>query len=151
MLALRRLQREDWGWVQDWFTDERLNAELGPLDAEWLEYVLADRGGVELVASDPAALELPLALVGVVWATADHPHTISDLAVSPALRGRGLGRRAITAVLAWEGHPPGDDWVAYVASDNPAADAFFRALGWVPGAIEEDIRAWSATQARHTE
>ena len=91
MLIPRRIVPADWPWIQDWFTDERLNAELGPLDVEWLEHVLADPGGVELVVTDPAAPQVPLALVGVVWATAEHPHTITDLAVSPALREAGSG------------------------------------------------------------
>ncbi|WP_217895928.1 N-acetyltransferase [Leucobacter sp. 7(1)] len=151
MLIPRRIVPADWPWIQDWFTDERLNAELGPLDVEWLEYVLADPGGVELVVTDPAAPQVPLALVGVVWATAEHPHTITDLAVSPALRGSGIGRRALAAVLSWDAHPPGGDWVSYVATDNPAADAFFRAVGWHPGEVDDGMRVYSAPRQRGVE
>ncbi|MBU2694430.1 GNAT family N-acetyltransferase [Pimelobacter sp. 30-1] len=48
VLLVRRLERPDWAWVQAWFADEVLDRELGPLDTDWLDHVLAD------VLADPA-------------------------------------------------------------------------------------------------
>lgn len=45
-LAARLMTRADWPWIQRWYEDETLDRELGPLDDEWLEYVLATHSGV---------------------------------------------------------------------------------------------------------
>ncbi|WP_251381619.1 MULTISPECIES: hypothetical protein [unclassified Leucobacter] len=52
----RRMVRDDWEWIRRWFEYETLNTELGPLDDEWLEHVLTENDGVELVieAAHPA-------------------------------------------------------------------------------------------------
>lgn len=130
----RRVERADWEWIQRWFTDETLDRELGPLDTDWLEHVLATADGVELVveAPHPATGELtPIALVGVVWGSDDSGHGITDLAIDPQRRGYGLGRTAINAAMAWPEHPPTQAWVAFVDQDNTGARAFFSAIGWL--------------------
>lgn len=148
----RRMERADWAWVQRWFEDETLDRELGPLDTDWLEHVLAETDGVELVIEAPhpaTGLPAPIALVGVVWGDAPaadampgidasggsadaggNGHGITDLAIDPARRGYGLGRSAIDAAIAWPGHPPTRSWVAFVDRDNSGARAFFAAIGW---------------------
>ncbi|GEB16877.1 hypothetical protein SAMN05421671_3251 [Pimelobacter simplex] len=87
----RPLVRADWAWVQAWFTDATLDRELGPLDEEWLEHVLADQEGVELVVTDCGGAAV--ALVGVAWDPDGATHGITDLAVDPA-------RTASTASLS---------------------------------------------------
>ena len=51
-MQLRKFVRDDWSWVQAWFQDDLLNRELGPLDRAWLEHVLVDADGVQLVAME---------------------------------------------------------------------------------------------------
>ena len=126
-LSVRAIARDDWAWIQRWFTDETLNRELGPLDEEWLEYVLADREGAELVVEEDGQ---PVALVGIVWGDARHPHGITDLAIDPARRRTSIGRRAVAAILAWPELPPTTRWVAFVDRGNRPARSFFEALGW---------------------
>ncbi|MGO2139189.1 MAG: GNAT family N-acetyltransferase [Leucobacter sp.] len=148
----RRMVRSDWEWVQRWFEDETLDKELGPLDNEWLEHVLSETDGVELVieAAHPATGQrAPIALVGVVWGVpetdaavdgADAPdapagatetgHAITDLAIDPERRGFGLGRIAIDATMAWGDHPATDSWIAFVDQENEGARLFFEAIGW---------------------
>lgn len=127
-MQLRVIARDDWPWIQRWFEDERLNAELGPLDEDWLEHVLHAEDGVQLVGLEGAA---PVALIGCAWAPkADRLHAITDIAVSPTLRETGVGRRALAAAVAWEGHPPAQGWMAFVVRENAAAFAFFTALAW---------------------
>lgn len=135
----RRVTRADWDWIQRWFTDETLERELGPLDTNWLEHVLAYSDGVELVveAPHPATGEFsPIALVGVVWGNDGSGHAITDLAIDPQRRGYGLGRTAINAAMAWPEHPPTHAWVAFVDQDNAGAHAFFSAIGWVDEGLD---------------
>ncbi len=138
------MRAADWEWIQEWFTDPKLNAELGPLDEDWLAHVLADETGVELVVSDAGDLAGPLALVGCVWGDDAHAHTVSDLAVDPARRGQGIGRRALAAALAWPEHPGGGEWVSYVDLDNPEAHAFFTALGWENRGLSDGMTEFAA-------
>lgn len=129
----RRITRADWEWIQRWFADETLDRELGPLDTEWLEHVLSDTAGVQLVieAAHPATGQLaPIAIVGVAWGDAVSGHGITDLAIDPARRGYGLGRSAIDATIAWPEHPPADFWIAFVDQENTGAHTFFTAIGW---------------------
>lgn len=152
-LRVRPMRAEDWGWIQEWFADPKLNAELGPLDEEWRDYVLGDESGVELVVSAPAADgepagEQPVALVGCVWETVDHPHTVSDLAVDPARRGQGIGRRALATALTWAGHPGGETWVSFVDLGNPEAHAFFTALGWENRGVSEEMTEFTTVVPR---
>lgn len=126
-LAIRRMVRGDWTWIAAWFADPVLDRELGPLDDDWLEYVLAEAEGAQLVLSDADG---PVALVGCVWDPDGIEHGITDIAVDPARRGERIGRRAVDAVVAWPGHPAGERWVAFVDPENLAAFRFFTALGW---------------------
>lgn len=133
---VRPLVRADWAWVQAWFTDATLDRELGPLDEEWLEHVLADREGVELVVADGTGTAL--ALVGVAWDPDGRAHGITDLAVDPARRRTGIGGLALAAVTAWPGHPPSAGWIAFVDPDNAPAFAFFTGQGWVHDGLDDD-------------
>lgn len=132
-VVARRFERADWEWIQRWFTDETLDRELGPLDDEWLEHVLSELDGVQLViegAHPSTGLLSPIAVVGVVWGEPDQGHAITDLAIDPHRRGYGLGRTAIDATLAWPEHPPTTSWFAFVDTENTGAHAFFSAIGW---------------------
>ena len=126
-LTPRRMVRDDWPWIRSWFEDPVLDRELGPLDEEWLEHVLADMDGVQLVVLEGSE---PVALIGCVWDPDRVEHGIADIAVDPAKRGVGLGRAAVDAVLAWPGHPGSARWLAFVDPENSEAFQFFTALGW---------------------
>ncbi|MBG9885553.1 hypothetical protein ABE10_02920, partial [Bacillus toyonensis] len=112
------MRRDDGGWIQDWYADPVLDRELGPLDEEWLEAVLAEHDGVQLVLEEDGE---PAGLVGVVWGHDDLPHAITDIAVDPARRGEGLGRRVVQAVQRWKDVPDDRAREAYVDPDNLAA------------------------------
>ncbi|MGB3481420.1 MAG: GNAT family N-acetyltransferase [Mycobacterium sp.] len=122
------MTRADWGWISAWFGDEELNRRLGPLDDEWLEHVLSETEGVQLVVN--GADGTPAALAGCAWDGSGSEHAITDLAVCPRMRRSGIGRRALLSVVTWAGHPPTKGWVAYVDPDNPGAFEFFSANGW---------------------
>jgi len=76
-IQLRSVRRDDWEWIQKWFRDERLNNELGPIDEAWLEYVLGEKDGVELIAEENRS---PVAIIGVLWGTKENPfHVVTDI------------------------------------------------------------------------
>ncbi|MDR6868287.1 GNAT superfamily N-acetyltransferase [Microbacterium resistens] len=138
-LLVRPIVRADWPWIQEWFADPALDRELGPLDQEWLDHVLDHPEGVELVVKDAHG---PVGLVGVVWGTGPLPHVITDLAVSPALRGRGLGRLIVQAVRRWDGHPDHREWQAFVDTGNDAAQLFFTRIGWTHLGVEDAMHVY---------
>lgn len=127
-IELRAIKREDWSWVTCWFDDAWLNKELGPVDKEWLDCVLSEADGIELVAE---LNEQPIGLIGIKWSTAEHPfHTITDLAINPTLRGRGLGRSVLKAAMVRRGHPNTDKWITFTAEDNDSPARLLLSMGW---------------------
>lgn len=142
-LRLRAVRRDDWPWIQHWFEDGWLNRELGPIDESWLEHVLGENDGIQLVAEQRGH---PVGLVGVLWGTTDKPfHVITDLAVDPAQRRTGLGRRVLYDVMAWNDHPQTEKWVAYVATNNHLAAEFLASSGWIEDDHPTNMRRFEFT------
>ena len=131
-VQLRRVNRNDWKWIQNWFEDELLNSELGPVDESWLEHVLGENEGVELIAEENGS---PVAIVGVLWG--NPYHVVTNIAVYPKLRRTGIGRRILPKVLTWPGHPRTLEWITFVSEENDAAASFFKSLGWVENGVED--------------
>lgn len=95
-----RFTRADFATYRQWFVDAELNRQLGPVDEDWLEYVLADEAGMQF--SFFVGDEL-LAVAGVVVpSTPDDPYVITDLAVQPGRRRQGIGSEALARLLAAE-------------------------------------------------
>lgn len=126
-LRVHRFVAEDFPTYRAWYADALLDQHLGPMDDDWLVHVLADTEGEQWTVWAGEAL---VAVIGLT----PHPETdgwvITDFAVDPARRGQGLGRRALQALLAQPEMARRERWLAYVAQDNPQAQAFFDALGW---------------------
>ncbi|MBF6261401.1 GNAT family N-acetyltransferase [Nocardia farcinica] len=139
--TVREFTRADWPWLSAWYADETLNEQLGPLDQEWLDHVLADDTGVELVVALDGA---PVASIGCVWADghAESDHTVTALAVDPGRRRQGLATLALEAALGWPGHPPAAGWRVYVDLANLPALAFFRRRGWLDLGVADDMRTF---------
>ena len=134
-MFLRAFVRDDWPWVRTWFQDESLNQALGPVDEAWLDHVISDPGGAQLVAVLDGK---PVALIGCEWAhDTGSLHVLTDLAIDPAARRRRLGAQAVDLLLDWPDQPPGSGWAAFVDPVNHAARAFFAAQGWA-SAGEDD-------------
>ena len=127
-MELRKFSADDWIWVQEWFRDPLLDRELGPMDTDWLEAVLAESNGVQFVATIQSE---PVCLIGCVWGNDQHPsHFITDIAVAPSLRGQGLASPILQQVLDWPGHPPIAKWTAFVNPRNAAAQSLLRKCLW---------------------
>lgn len=126
-LWVRRFEARDFPVYRSWYTDPLLDKHLGPMDDEWLAHVMADSVGEQWAIGEAEAL------VAVIGLAPDPDHAawvITDFAVDPARRSQGWGRRAWQALLALPTMQTRRHWRAYVAEDNPGAQAFFDALGW---------------------
>lgn len=139
ILQVRCLTRQDWTWIREWYRDPELDAALGPVDEEWLDHVLTESAGAQLIIEADGE---PVALVGAVWGPRSNPHVITDIAVAPSRREHGWGRLALDAALAWEGHPSAPRWRAYVEPHNRAARHFFHSLGWNHCGLEDDLHVF---------
>lgn len=126
-LVVRRFAADDFPTYRAWYADALLNQHLGPMDDEWLAHVLADTEGEQWAVLSNGAL---VTVIGLTPDATNSAWVITDLAVDPARRGQGWGRRALHAVLAQPALRTRHHWRAYVAQDNPQAQAFFDALGW---------------------
>lgn len=115
---VRPFVARDWAGTMEWFRDDALDAALCPLDQEWLDAVLSDLGAVQLVVEAEGA---PVGLVGITWDPSGDAHVITDIAVTPHARRRGLGRTVLAAVSAWPRQPPARGWVAFVDPSNLGA------------------------------
>lgn len=136
-LDVRRIARADWEWISAWFDDAELDRWLGPMDQEWLEHVLSDREGVQLVVESGEGV--PVALMGCAWDPSGTRHGVTDIAVNPRLRRSGIGRQSLAAAITWDAHPPTDGWMAFVDPDNDAAFHFFSTAGWSRQGLDDGM------------
>ena len=98
------------------------------MDTDWLDAVLAENNGVQLVATVQGE---PVGLIGCVWSDDQHPsHYITDIAIAPGLRGQGLASRVLQQLLDWPDHPPIKKWTAFVNPRNSAAQSVLRKCLW---------------------
>lgn len=131
-LSFRKFQAGDFATYKAWFTDPELERRLGPLDDEWLAAVLSKRasdGATWLVLDGDA----PVAVVE----TSLHPTdsslaAITELAVKPELRGRGIGMAVLQEVLALRRREGRLEHLAYIREDNGTARRCFERSRFVP-------------------
>lgn len=138
-ILLRSVQRRD--WIKKWYQDDWLNREFGPMHEAWLEYVLSDSAGMELVAVQNGK---PVGMIGVLWSTKNIPyHVITDMAVNPSLRRQGLGRR-IFGKHNWLAKPPEiSKWVTFVTADNEPAVGLQTSMKWIEGGTQNNMRKFT--------
>ncbi len=127
-MQIRPFQAGDFPAYESWFADPVLNAQLGPMDREWLQHVLADTAGAQYSVLRGDEL---VAVVGICLPAEAHPYYfITDLAVRPELRGTGVGRQAQALLMTHPDLQGSTLWRAGVMPDNPGALAFLARLGW---------------------
>lgn len=127
--SVRDFSEGDFEEYRSWFTSELLNQHLGPApDQLWLEHILNDGEGCQLVVSEEEQL---LAVVGICYATPSHPfQVITDISVNPSRARQGVGSSALESVLSKFELEEGYCWRAYVDEKNPIAQSFFTKNEW---------------------
>jgi ribosomal protein S18 acetylase RimI-like enzyme len=129
-MILRPFKANDFPIYRSWFSDEELNAALGPMDQEWLSHILEDKQGGQFVLEAEGQIR---AVVGVIWPrTKSERAVITDIAADPNQRRKGFGRTAL-ALLLQSSQGKSFQWMAYVDVSNTKAQAFFTCLGWQAG------------------
>lgn len=110
-----------------WFSDPVLNRALGPMteDDPWLEAIRNPYSGLQMAAHSKHEL---VGVIGIDFPDADHPFCIiTNLAVRPDLRGKGLGSAILRDIFAHFSCPR---WRAYVDPPNTLAQRFLARNGW---------------------
>ena len=117
-LHFAKFRREDFLEYKSWYEDADLNTHLGPMDEEWLEYVMKETDGCQYSVFGDKEL---IAVVGIKFPNAQHPaYYITDFAMKPSLRSQGIGSELLTELT--KRHPliPGQTWKAFVHIQNPS-------------------------------
>ena len=113
---------------RSWFTDAELNKQLGPLDENWLDYILTDTTGDQFCFTHFDDL---IAVAGIYFSTQDHPYNVvTDIAVRPDLRRRGLGCLILKLLPSMVREGGAQDWRANINPNNTAAIQLFEKSGW---------------------
>src|SRR5215470_3735472 len=100
-LQFCKFAQEDFPEYKSWYVDPELNRQLGPIDDEWLAYVLNEQDGVEYSIFRDQEL---VAVLGIKLPDEKRPdYVVTDLAVKPSLRGQRIGSRTLQKLF--ELHP----------------------------------------------
>jgi len=127
-IQYRKFRKSDFQKYKDWFSDPETNKWLGPLDADWLDYVLKDTTGAQFCFTSSNAL---IAVAGVHFPNNTHPYyVITDIAVRPNLRAQGLGLRILSLLQTMPALQTVSFWRANVSSTNDAAIHLFEKSNW---------------------
>jgi ribosomal protein S18 acetylase RimI-like enzyme len=133
-LRFTPFRSEDFAEYKRWYDDADLNAHLGPMDESWLQAVLHENNGREYAVFSGSEL---IAVVGIKFPTPEHPsHYITDFAIKPHLRSKGIGSQVLRALLKMYPHHTG--WRSFVDAKNLRAQKFFRSNGWQEVSEEPD-------------
>ncbi|CAH0998662.1 hypothetical protein LEM8419_00007 [Neolewinella maritima] len=121
---------------KSWFADERLNAALGPMDEEWLQYVCTDTQGREYAVYRQEEL---VGVIGIQLPVAGHPVPyITNLAVHPRYHRQGIGALLLRELHQIHPLAVQNGWIAFVLPTNQIARRFFHANGWRVIEVSED-------------
>lgn len=128
-LFFKPFEQEDFEDYKSWFADTVLNRFLGPIDDTWLESVLAQTNGIQYSVLGDAQL---VAVLGVKVPDVYHQYyVITDMAVKPAMQGKGLGTRILSELYRLHPLKSNETWRTYVNESNHRALVFFQKNGWV--------------------
>lgn len=121
---------------KSWFDDPQVKETLGDINTEWLEYILKDKGGKEHAVLDDGSL---VAVIGIIFPSTHHKnYVISNIAVDPLCRRKGIASRALSKILGNPEFRESDRWLAYVDPKNTITKKFFIANGWTQQGIDND-------------
>ena len=135
-LEFRPFQKEDFPEYLNWFKDENLNQQLGPMeeDDEWLRHVLEEQQGLTIHKGCTYSVfqnNTLLSVIGIICPDENfNSYVITSFAVKPDSRSKGIGTKAINQLLKLHPLQDGESWKAYLNQSNPRARSFFEKNGW---------------------
>jgi len=128
-ITCRLFIESDFREYQKWFSDSELYRRLGPLDNEWLEYILSDKSGAQYCFTEAQEI---IGVAGVRFPSDECSHYIlTDLAIRPDIRSTGYGSKLLSFLLSQPEFKTVKTWRTYVDVNNGVATKFFLSLGWV--------------------
>ncbi|MEL6926168.1 MAG: GNAT family N-acetyltransferase, partial [Bacteroidota bacterium] len=99
-----------------------------PMDDEWLRAVLNEASVQQYSVFHESEL---IAVLGIVRANEQYSYSvITDVAIKPSMRKRGLGKAVLRQLLQLESKERPARWRAYVNKRNVPALRCFESLGW---------------------
>lgn len=120
---------------ESWFENEELKTALEGIDEEWLHYILNDDKGEELAVFKAEQL---VAVIGVQYPDKLVPcYGISNIAIKPNLKNKGLGSKILSALLKRKYLKPNEYWVCFVDVKNKNGQRFFEKNNWKKISVEE--------------
>jgi len=129
-MNIRRFQIADFAEYKIWYDDNELNLHLGPVpDKEWLNHILTDKEGAQYAFLEKEAL---VGVMGIIFPDKRHPHYyITDVAVQPKLRRKGLGAKMLELLYGLHPLNIGESYKVFVDIKNKKAQLFFKNQGWL--------------------
>ncbi len=121
-----------------WFQDPELNSQLGPMDEDWLHWVLTEdeADGITWAVFDDDEM------VGVVETAFDSegrlPVVIRGIAVKPSRRRQGIGSAILHCLFAMLTPRGIFDYCAYIKTNNSASRRLFEKLGFISISLQPD-------------
>jgi ribosomal protein S18 acetylase RimI-like enzyme len=163
MIHASRLAREDAGALyllrREAISGEPTAFGSSPADCRFreigaVEECLADGNRAVFAIADPVDPQRLVAMAGISRETRDkqrHRASIWGVYVSPAHRGRGLGRSVVAACIDHARTWPNIEWVALgVSAEGEAAMSLYESLGFTTWGTEPDaLRIDGAAIAQH--
>ena len=129
-ITLEKFRNEHYEEYRSWFEDEALKY-LGHVDQAWLDHILNDKSGEELVAKIEGKM---VGVVGVTFPDKEHSYyVITNLSVSPVMQNKGIGSNIVDALMRRYTLHENEYFMSYVDVHNDPAKNFFLNLGWKPG------------------
>lgn len=127
-LTFSRFAAADFDEYTSRYDDTALNMHLGPMGKAWLESVLSQTNGIDYSIFLEGEL---VAVIGFMYPDAAHPfYFITDFAIKPHLRSRGIGSAVLRELLHLHPLKPSHYWRTVVDVNNPQAKSFFEKNGW---------------------
>ncbi|MEZ4865049.1 MAG: GNAT family N-acetyltransferase [Caldilineaceae bacterium] len=130
-LDFRRFDQAHYPVYKAWFADPELDRRLGPMNQEWLDYVLAGQETEGITWAVYRDAEFVAVLETVFDPQQQLPAAITAIAVRPNLRGQGIGTAVLQQILALHRGQGIDDHVLYIAQDHTSARRLVERAGFV--------------------
>ena len=128
-LKILKFKTEDFEEYKSWYKDSDLNKELGPMDQEWLDYVLKEKDGREYSVFSGGKL---VAVAGIKFPDSKHPYYfITSIAVKPSFKRQGIGSQVLQYLMKLHPLKSRQFWKAVINIRNIKARSFLEKNGWI--------------------